>query len=105
MPFSLVHSVGVVVTGEFVGVGVVTEGFVREVLVTGAVVRGGVVTGGVVGGGVVTGGVVGRGVVTCGFVGADVGEGPIGIVHVEACGGEHVLRLIRLDESHPLLRK
>jgi len=95
MPFSLVHSVGVVVTGEFVGVGVVTGGFVREVLVTGAVVRGGVVTGGVVGGGVVTGG----------FVGADVGEGPIGIVHVEACGGEHVLRLIRLDESHPLLRK
>ena len=82
MPFSLVHSFGVVVTGELVGVDVVIGGF----------------DGGVV----VTGGVVGGGVVTGGFVGADVGEGPIGIVHVEDCGGEHVLWLIRLDESHPL---
>ena len=73
MPFSLVHSVGVVVTGGLVGVDVVT----------GAVVGGGVVTGAV--------------------VGANVGEGPVGIVHVEDCGGEHVFRLIRLDESHPLL--
>ena len=85
MPLLLIHSVGVVVTNGLVGVGVVIEGFVRGV----------VLTGGVVGGGVVTGG----------FVGADVGAGPVGIVHVEDCGGEHVLRLIRLDESHPLLRK
>ena len=38
-------------------------------------------------------------------VGADVSEGLVGIVHVEDCGGEHVLRLIRLDDSHPLLWK